>query len=281
MKKTVLITSVFCLAVTTHAQSTCETRVDAHQKASTSQRVEYCLYPQNDASGLHNPGLVFSGVSSPDLTEPQREQTRPTARNNDFKPEEVGLSQSFVPTRTFPKVTDGRVSEQEKMAKRKALEEGRQAALETIAQNPCELPEEVFEEKAVLEQKNKVVETAAGIRARNRKPGREMIWKEEENNEATPAMVPTPQTPLGGSEFNEELSATTDVAAPATYDPYTPQEIPVGTASYSPAGPQEIPVGTASYSPAESQEIPVGTASYAPSATEEIPVGTSSYAPAQ
>ncbi len=234
MKKTVLITSIFCLALATRAQSTCQTRVDAHQKATTSQRVEYCLYPQNDTSGVHNPGLVFSGVSSPNLTEPERDQTRPTARNNAFKPEEVGLSQSFVPTRTFPKITDGRVSEQEKMEKRKALEEGRQAAQETLAQNPCEIPEGVFEENAVLEQKSAVIETSAGIRARNRKPGREMI-EEEDNSEATPATASAPQIPLSESEFNEDLGATADATAPISYDSYTPQEIPVGTASYAPA----------------------------------------------
>ena len=105
MKK-FFISLVSCLLMTTvYAQSTCETRVDAHQRATTNQRVAYCLTPDFGAADTAYSGLVFAGVSShqPQDTQPVV-QEHPTAKQGSFKSKNITVNSSYIPTVQFPEV---------------------------------------------------------------------------------------------------------------------------------------------------------------------------------
>ncbi len=267
MKNTCFVLG-FCLcAGWTWAQSTCETRVDAHQKASTVQRVHYCLMDEQDGSAVHNPAMVFSGVSSP--KEQPAVQPAPTkqddalARPGAFKPNQVDVSQEFVPTRQFPKLDDGRVSQQEIYAKQSALLEGKKMAQAAVDQSSCTISEQEVEtvRRPVLKQM-----TDAPVLAE--KPARKA--KRTHKKTITKTVVETTQP----GKVQEKRA--TDSALSDAFEEPVPQgqDIAVGTASYAPAG-QDIPVGTASYAPVE-----IAYDEYVPVEAEEIPVGTASYAPA-
>ena len=265
MKNTCFVLS-FCLcAGWTWAQSTCETRVDAHQKASTVQRVHYCLMDEQDSSAVHNPAMVFSGVSSP--KEQPAVQPAPTkqdgalARSGAFKPNQVDVSQEFVPTRQFPKLDDGRVSQQEIYAKQSALLEGKKMAQEAVAQSECVMPEDEVENAPLSAQTQEKKTPVA-------KPARKT--KRTHKKTITKTVVETTQP----GKVQEKRA--TDSALSDAFEEPVPQgqDIAVGTASYAPAG-QDIPVGTASYAPVE-----IAYDEYVPVEAEEIPVGTASYAPA-
>ncbi len=253
MKKTVLVLGMCLLSVWTGAQSTCETRVDAHPHASTSQRVDYCLNGNQDAV-YNNPGLVFSGVTP---RHPAAEQSvgKPTAREGNFKQEQVTVSQNFVETRQFPKFTDGHVSQQEIWDKRRAVYQGQIAGQEAAEQAACEPQEESILAPAVKETKK-------GIAARTKKPGRRLmqVTAQETTLQLT---EPEMQEVAPASEEYTYDTASTQPSVPATPD----------AQEYIPAAPE-----AQEYTPTEVAAEPY--APYAPAGQEEIPVGTSSYAPA-
>ena len=106
MKKTFASFFVlFSAALPAVCASTCETRVDAHQDASTRQRVEYCLTPEKAAPVAPGPEVVYYGVSSAAPTneaaadEKQRKQVY-------FDKDGVALSQNYVDTSKFPSFTN-------------------------------------------------------------------------------------------------------------------------------------------------------------------------------
>ena len=248
MRKTVFVLCA-CLAAASvwAAESTCETRVDAHQHATTSQRVAYCLTPSYDNT-VNNPGLVFSGVTfrRPATAE---EAQRPTARNGHFKQENVSVTQNFVETRQFPKLTDGRVSEQEIWAQRRAEYQGQQMAAQLANNTKCDLQEETT--SSVMK------ETPAGLRARSKKPGRRLKAVSVAQDESS---VLEPET----------TQEVVPMAADYTYDEYGDG---ANTQPYAPAA-----LDAQEYVPADSNAQPY--VPYTPAGQEEIPVGTSTYAPA-
>ncbi len=256
MKKTVLVFCTCLLSAWAGAQSTCETRVDAHPHATTNQRVDYCLNAAYD-NIYNNPGLVFSGVTQ---RHPAAEQPaeRATAHNGYFRTGDVAVSQNFVETRQFPKLTDGHVSQQEIWGKRRAVYQGQQLGKDVAQQAACE-PQE---EKPVV--KSAVQETPAGLKARSKKPGRRLQKTD----------IPQ-ETVLKGVE-ETVVQEVAPVAAEYTYNvaeaqPYAPavQDAP----EYVPTTPD-----AQEYTPAEQTAQPY--APYAPAGEEEIPVGVASYAPA-
>lgn len=105
MKKIIFFISLCLLPLGVCAQSTCETRVDAHQRASTKQRVRYCLTPQVQENTATDTGLVFSGVSTRRVAQTQPSRVRPTARNTHFDSSKVAVSTNFVDTGRFPQLT--------------------------------------------------------------------------------------------------------------------------------------------------------------------------------
>ena len=239
MKNTVVAITICLFPCAVWAQSTCETRVDAHQQATTTQRVAYCLMPDSQASA-HNPGLVFSGVSSP-RPEVSHKPEKATSKGGDFKADRMAVSKEFVETNRFPKVSDGRVSQQEVLQKQAALQEGKQMAQTAVEQSKCVLSEEP-------------VQTIAGTRARRTKPSRQMKKTQKSatatkntkpkktmatTNDLETASVsdPMPSTPLAHPEGEPAAVPQTDLDAPADegYEIMNAEEIPVGTVSYAPA----------------------------------------------
>ncbi len=106
---------VFVIAVFTvmplAAQSTCETRVDKHQKATTKQRVAYCLTPETTPVEQNNTELIYYGVSS---AKPQEETVTPSKNKNPyFYQDKVDVSRGFVGTERFPKFVNDTLSEEE------------------------------------------------------------------------------------------------------------------------------------------------------------------------
>ena len=267
MKHTIWVLSACFLSSVAGAQSTCETRVDAHQQASTMQRVHYCLTPQSEP--VSNPGLVFSGVSSPRSSVSYvPSEDEPLARDGSFKPQKVGIAKVFVETRRFPKWREGRVSQQEMLAKQGALQEGKKIAQETVAQNECVLPDELAQEpvaETVVSQK------VTNSQTRSAKPARKNAKKKKTKSVAKIEQH-TQQTAGQGTD---------GLVDSASYGKNLPSgtEIAVGTVSYAPAGQEEIPVGTSSYAPA-TNEMADYDEYYMDVGQEEIPVGTASYAPA-
>ncbi len=269
MKRTILVFCMCLLSMAVGAQSTCETRVDAHPHATTNQRVDYCL---NEAyeNIYNNPGLVFSGVTTRHPATQQPTQ-RPTAHEGSFNQDEVTVNQNFVETRQFPKLTDGRVSQQEIWAQRRAVYQGQQMAQEAAEQTACEPQEEIVK----TEPATTTVETKAGLKARTRKPGRRFMQVSNEMDDTPYMAEPAPQevAPLA-AEYSYDETATQSYA-PATqnaqeYVPATDMSaqeyVPATDTSAQEYVPAEQPVQ--SYEP------------YVPAGQEEIPVGTSSYAPA-
>lgn len=262
MKNTCFVLGLCLYAGWTWAQSTCETRVDAHQQASTVQRVHYCLMNDQGGALVHNPAMVFSGVSSPkeQPTVQPTKQDDSGARPGTFKPKQIGVSKVFVETRQFPKLDDGRVSQQEIYAKQSALLEGKKMAQEAVEQSKCVMPEDEVENVSLSVQTQEKQTPVT-------KPARKTKRAHKKTITKTVAETKQPQKA-------QETAPADSVLVDVLDEVPQGQDIAVGTASYAPSG-QDIPVGTASYAPVE-----IAYDEYVPVEAEEIPVGTASYAPA-
>lgn len=107
-----LVSAVSCLlTIVTYAQSTCETRVDAHQQATTRQRVAYCLTQDAVATDASYSGLVFSGVSSHQPQAAQDTNERPTAKSGYYNSDKVTISRNYVATTQFPQATQANIGQ--------------------------------------------------------------------------------------------------------------------------------------------------------------------------
>lgn len=116
MKKTFASLFVlFVAALPAVCASTCETRVDRHQDATTRQRVAHCLTPEAEPPAPAGPELVYYGVSS---SKPQEEKAETAKRRKQmyFDKDGVAVSNDFVDTRQFPVFTNDTLSEQQRMA---------------------------------------------------------------------------------------------------------------------------------------------------------------------
>ena len=250
MKKTVLACCLCLWPLLAGAQSTCETRVDAHPHATTMQRVDYCLNaPQ--AAPDNNPGLVFSGVT-PRHPAAGQPASRPTAREGSFKQEQVTVNQTFVETNQFPQFKNTTLSEREVWeVHREAAKQLQSAGVSEPVRQPVE---KQMKPLPVITK-----ETKAGLKARKTKPGRRLVQTIAEET-VVEAVGPATQEVAPTAEEYTYDTATTQPYAPATpdaqeYVPATPQtqeDAPAEVAAepYAPAGQEEIPVGTSSYAPA-------------------------------
>lgn len=267
MKKFLILLSCCLLPVLAGAQSTCETRVDAHQRATTKQRVAYCLTPDSVAADDTNAGLVFSGVSAhypSDVQPVDRGGVR--AKEGNFAPEQVVVSRTYVGTAQFPQVFEDDASEivQVDNSAAASVRGSEKPAVTMVAaqtQSVTEVPapvehfmsDEVGQHNNALLQTG-VVETKKGVLARQTKPARRWV---------APAAQPQVFTPSDPYTYQPE-----DLATPSQ------PEIPVGTQSYAPAmqtpdQPQDVaaaPISEASLPDTQKgkDEILVGTSSYAP-----------------
>ncbi len=232
-----ILTFLFLIAAgVSYAASTCETRVDSHQKATTRQRVTYCLTEEDSvAATVSGPELVYSGVYS---KEPQPETVQtPTAKNGYFKDAKMSIQHQYVGSQRFPTFKNDTLSEQE----RAALEQAYLKELE--AQRQMTDPESVKKtvtERAPARLTQPTKETATttsltqeqqvrGLKARQHKPNRIMKSSVPATPQAEPAqpVVTTTSTeepglthdPLLSSAdneddlLNEELGITPDETA--------------------------------------------------------------------
>ena len=251
MKKTFISFLALMGAAGAWAQSTCETRVDAHQKATTNQRVNYCLNPDYGAQGPQGPQLILSTTDSYTVPQPApARQVRPTAEKGVFEEADVEVTHSFVQTRQFPKWTDGRESEQYKREYREAMTSGPATAQEAISQTECEPEEDVVP-----------VETTPKKAARKKATKS----KAKKGSKAKPARRVAAAAPAGEAPVTsglENIEEVADLSSQYTYeDSYAPATSRTQTSSktdeYVPAGIADLPSET-------SDEIAAGAYSYAP-----------------
>ncbi len=114
MKNILVFISLLGLAPLLHA-STCETRVDSHQKASTLERTYYCLTPEQAAPELPGPTLIYENVTT---KAPENETVTETVplKQEYYPQNEVSVTRGYVGTAYFPKWKNDIISEQERRA---------------------------------------------------------------------------------------------------------------------------------------------------------------------
>lgn len=194
MNKSFAFFAVFCLAaVPAFCASTCETRVDKHQNATTLERVAYCLTPELETvPSAQSPELVYYGVS---VKEPEAETTQNARRRQKyFDKNGVAVSQDYVGTRSFPAFTNGTLSEQERLAleqaEKEALEKAQKEAEKKAATQraPLRTPSVLTEQEPVMSK--------AQLAARKNKPKRFM-------KQSAPETEPAPQADPTGTPQSE------------------------------------------------------------------------------
>lgn len=110
MKKTLILVSLLAAAVTSHA-STCETRVDKHQKATTLQRVDYCLTPEQAAPAAPGPEVIVSSVTTKEPA-PAAQKSAPLTQEY-YPQDQVEVTHGYVGTTHFPQFKNDISSERE------------------------------------------------------------------------------------------------------------------------------------------------------------------------
>lgn len=215
MKKTFASFFVlFSAALPAVCASTCETRVDAHQDASTRQRVEYCLTPEKAAPVAPGPEVLYYGVSSAAPTneaaadEKQRKQVY-------FDKDGVAVSQNYVDTSKFPTFTNDTLSEQEKIALEEAQKKQALLQAEQKAKSAQEKPARTMsaEQKVTLAN-----ETKAGLLARQTKAKRYMkeVVQQPEPDELAQAYQQGNNAPEAyNPNYEPETYSTQTATAPA------------------------------------------------------------------
>jgi hypothetical protein len=299
MKKFLILLSCCLLPVLAGAQSTCETRVDAHQRATTKQRVAYCLTPDSVAADDTNAGLVFSGVSAhyPSDVQPV-DQGGAKAKEGNFEPEQVVIARTYVGTAQFPQVFDDKASEVVEVDNVPAVAGEKQPIKQM--EPSTDVPESQQVEMAYVASPTVPVHGS-------KKPAVAMASSQTQPVTKVPAPVEHFMSDEVGQQNNDHSQAgvvetkkgvlarqtkparrwVAQDAQPQSStpsDPYTYQPEDLATPSQP-----EIPVGTQSYAPAvqtpdQPQDVAAAPISEAilpdtQNGQDEIPVGTSSYAP--
>lgn len=171
MKKPFSAFMVCCLAVgPAFSASTCETRVDQHQDATTLERAAYCLTPEAEQPVPAGPELVYYGVSA---NPPQdREDQTARYRQKYFNKDGVAVAQDYVGTRSFPSFTNDTLSEQERLALEKAEKEAWEKA-QAEAKKKAATAQAPFRTPSVLEEQEPPM-SKAQLASRKNKPKRFM-----------------------------------------------------------------------------------------------------------
>ena len=210
-------------ALPAFAASTCETRVDSHQDATTNQRVAYCLTPEAEAPAAPGPTLVYYGVSgSKPAEEPKQDEEKREPVY--FDKNGVQVTQNFVDSDNFPPFENDRLSVQDRAA---ARELGKEEAAKSASCCEDNLLASAQDGAGNESLDN---ETAAGRAARQTKPRRFM--KELPAADPSSAGNPTGNTTdLSGYGDPYAASQTGAYAAQAaSANPYAAQPaVPTGT----------------------------------------------------
>ena len=113
MKKIFLLLGMITAVCAAHA-STCETRVDKHPKATTLERVDYCLTPEATPVVEETlPTVIYYGVSEQAPAKDNQENTS-SRKQKYFDEEEVAVKQQYVGSDQFPVFKNDIPSEQER-----------------------------------------------------------------------------------------------------------------------------------------------------------------------
>lgn len=286
MKKILISCLAFTAATGAWAQSTCETRVDAHQKATTNQRVNYCLVPGYGEENNQGPQLIFSSTETYTVAQPaQQGAVRPKAEQGRFDDANVEVTHSFVQTRQFPKWGDDRVSEQYKIEYQEAMTSGPQTAQEAISHTECEPEEDV-----IWEEPQGADETKAGVKARQSKPGRRLLAPVNEETSVTSGLESVEEVAGLADQYTYDNSSYAPAAIPAQPAAQTDGYAPASIADMPSESSDEISAGAYSYAPASygstttkketTTETKTVTQPAKAEEPEDIPVGEYSYAPA-
>ena len=241
MKK-ILFVLVLGFSAAAAQASTCETRVDAHQGATTLQRVDYCLNEPKPEEVVPAQVIYYGVVSTEE--EAEGKQAKDTAKDGYYDGSKIAVSRGYLGTQNFPAFTNDKLSESERAYQRKHMEQARAEANEKIQQAvaeqkaaparaagllPAQEEQPVQVVTAVTEETQLAAasETKAGVSRRQKKPAR--TWKQ-------------------GTEILLDSDLVTEQPV------YIPQPEPVPASYESPvAGPEPTPVQPA---PAAAQPAP-------------------------
>ena len=218
MKK--ILTFLFVvIAPAAYAASTCETRVDSHQKATTRQRVAYCLMEEPAAAPAAGPELVYSGTYS---KEPQTQSPiKSTVKDGYFKEDKYSIQHQYVGSQNFPSFKNDTLSEQERAALERAYLkelEKQQQSLDSLAvkkstteRAPARLTAPANEQKTESNSLTNA-QIARGLQTRQHKPKRIMktpvVAASEEA--VTSLEIPTATTQPEAITTNDPLLSNTN-----------------------------------------------------------------------
>lgn len=205
MKKTFAAFFVFVsVALPAFCASTCETRVDKHQDATTTERVSYCLTPEQELPPAAGPELVYYGVSS---KEPQIDEKKSSAYKQKYiKGNDFSVAQDFIGTNQFPGFENGTLSERERIEREEAARDAQKKAHEETRQQ-TQATRTVKEVSAKSKEQEPVM-SKAQLASRKNKPKRFMKEK-------------SPET---AAQQEESAPAAQDIYADtALYETGTPQ----------------------------------------------------------
>ena len=242
MKKSFVAFFMFSLAaLPAAAASTCETRVDSHQEATTKQRVAYCLTPEAEAPAAPGPELVYYGVSGSKPAKKAKEEEK-ERKPVYFDKDGVAVTQNYVDSKNFPPFENDRLSVQDRRA---AQEMGKDEASKVTA--CCGV-------KMLASAQNNAwneefgTETASGLKDRQTKPRRFMKNPQPQEDLSDTAQAYSINSYGVGNEANAAAGydAANVNAYDANYNPYAPEAASYGqpvqsqNAAYSAAQPGAV-----------------------------------------
>lgn len=164
MKKIGIMFSLLATAVTLQAASTCETRVDSHPKATTLERVDYCLTPEKEGAKPAGPEVIYSGITDKTPEKKQPEKTTPLKQKY-YDEGNVEISHGYIGTHHFPVLKNDILSERE------LQEQQAQAALQD---KQAEKPARKMKNKKTKTKQTKITT----VNVSTKKPARTMVSTE-------------------------------------------------------------------------------------------------------
>lgn len=194
-KSSILFLLFFSAALPAFSASTCETRVDAHQDATTLERAAYCLTPEEEPPAPEGQRLLYYSVSN---KTPKQGEAEPqdAYKQKYFDKKDLSVRRNYVETRAFPEFTNDTLSEQEclalEQAEKEALEKAHAEAMAKVEKKNSSL-----DGPSVLDEKEPKM-SKAQLAVRKTKPNRVMnseAQEEEPSGFEEPA-YPT-DTPAG------------------------------------------------------------------------------------
>ena len=228
------ILSLFLLTITVSANavSTCETRVDSHQKANTKQRVEYCLTDEPISAAPAGPTLVYTGTYS---VEPASQKSIKSAvKNGHFRDDKMAVQHQYVGSRNFPKFTNDTLSEQERAELAEAylreLDQQHQAA-------QAETVKKVMTERAPARLDNNVqatrpqeISVANLLKAEPKEQSTQGVKKRQQKPKRFMKSVPTQQETVVSQPEQQQSVEPAPQTAPAVES--APSSDPLFSAAY-------------------------------------------------